>query len=158
MRLLWRKQLTYEWLVYCLADPRGSRPHAQIHQPGAGIESSPAVFRLQLLLWSEASDGEKGEPRWQRSCSKQARCPGKCQCGNIRPLSPNVPAHRPERSTKPMRLRVQDCGRLCTRGFQDWQDPHPQGAPRSSSILKTPLRSPKYGKAQDPCRRKQQDF
>lgn len=60
-----------------------------------------------------------------------------------------------ERSTKPMRLRVQDCGHLCIQGFQDWQNPHPQGAPRSSSILKTPLRSPEYGKAQDPCRRKQ---
>lgn len=142
----------------CLLPGRSQGRWTSCSDPSAWSWDREKPFRLQLLLWSEASDGEKGEPRWQRSCSKQAICPGKCQCGNIRSLSPDVTAHRPERSTKPMRLRVQDCGRLCTRGFQDWQDPHPQGAPRSSSILKTPLRSPKFGKAQDPCRRKQQDF
>lgn len=42
--------------------PGAAQPHAQIRQPGAGIERSHSVFRPQLLLWSGACDREEKEP------------------------------------------------------------------------------------------------
>lgn len=118
--------------------PGAARPHAQIRQPGAGTERRPAVVRPQLLLWSDAWDGES--QGGGVAIPNRPYALGSASAGTSSPCPLMSQLESTEGSTKPRGLRAQDCG-ISAREFQDWQDPHPQGIAAFSQPL---LMSPKY--------------